>query len=131
MQKKNKEINHYPSNLTDNQWQVIEKVLGVQVRKRKYSLRSIVNAIIAVGGYRGKRLSDTLKATLGCELEVVLRPDECPSKFQVMPKRWIVERSFAWLENFRRLAIDYEFHAETAVAMIQLAFCFLMLNKIF
>ena len=87
--------------------------------------------IIADGGYRGKLLSDTLKATLGCELEVVLRPDECPSKFQVMPKRWIVERSFAWLENFRRLAIDYEFHAETAVAMIQLAFCFLMLNKIF
>ena len=76
-------------------------------------------------------MSDTLKATLGCELEVVLRPVECPSKFQVMPKRWIVERSFAWLENFRRLTIDYEFRAGTAVAMIQLAFCFLMLNKIF
>ena len=124
-------MNHYSTNLTDNQWQVIEKFLDVQVRKRKYSLRSIVNAIITDGGYRGKRLSDTLKATLGCELEVVLRPDECPSKFQVMPKRWIVERSFAWLENFRRLTIDYEFRAETAVAMIQLAFCFLMLNKIF
>ena len=55
---------------------------------------------------------------------MVLRPDECPSKFQVMPKQWIVERSFAWLENFRRLTIDYEFHAETAVTMIQLAFCF-------
>ena len=124
-------MNHYPSNLTDNQWQVIEKFLDVQARKRKYSLRSIVNEIIADGGYRGKRLSDTLKATLGCELEVALRPDECPSKFQVMPKRWIVERSFAWLENFRRLTIDYEFRAGTAVAMIQLAFCFLMLNKIF
>jgi putative transposase len=124
-------MNHYPSNLTDNQWQIIEKFLDVQVRKRKYSLRGIVNEIIADGGYRGKRLSDTLKATQGCELEVELRPDECPSKFQVMPKRWIVERSFAWLENFRRLTIDYEFRAETAVAMIQLAFCFLMLNKIF
>ncbi|MBO5798995.1 MAG: transposase [Paludibacteraceae bacterium] len=123
-------MNHYSTDLTDNQWQVIEKFLDVQVRKRKYPLRSIVDAIIADGGYRGKRLSDTLKATLGCELEVVLRPDECPSKFQVMPKRWIVERSFAWLENFRKLAIDYEFRAETAVAMIQLAFCFLMLNKI-
>ena len=87
--------------------------------------------IIADGGYRGKLLSDTLKVTLGCELEVVLRPDERPSKFQVVPKRWIVERSFAWMENFRRLTIDYEFYAETAVSMIQLAFCFLMLNKIF
>jgi hypothetical protein len=36
-------MNHYPSNLTDNQWQVIEKLLDVQVRKSKYSLRSIVN----------------------------------------------------------------------------------------
>jgi len=204
-------MNHYSTDLTDNQWQVIEKFLGVQVRKRKYSLRSIVNAInyllktgcqwrmlpkdfppynlvyyyfskwknegvfdelffklhiwlrimlgrakcpslgmidsrsvktshhvdrcrgidgnkkikgrkqhlvvdtlgiplaivvheanihdsvgalqvfenmrfksprlakiIADGGYRGKLLSDTLKATLGCELEVVLRPDERP-----------------------------------------------------
>jgi transposase len=77
-------MNHYPSNLTDNQWQVIEKFLDVQARKRKYSLRSIVNEIIADGGYRGKRLSDTLKATLGCELEVALRPDERPSKFQMM-----------------------------------------------
>ncbi|WP_347282837.1 transposase, partial [uncultured Bacteroides sp.] len=32
------------------------------------------------------------------------------SKFKVIPKRWIVERAFAWLENFRRLTIDYEFH---------------------
>ena len=51
--------------------------------------------------------------------------------FQVVPKRWIVESSFAWLENFRRLVIYYEFHAKTAVAMIQLAFCFLTLNKLF
>ena len=124
-------MNHYSTDLTDNQWQVIEKLLDVQARKCKYSLRSIVNEIIADGGYRGKLLSDTLKATLGCELEVVLRPDERPSKFQVVPKRWIVERSFAWMENFRRLTIDYEFYAETAVSMIQFAFCFLMLNKIF
>lgn len=41
----NKEMNHYSTNLTDNQWQVIEKFLDVQVRKRKYSLRSLVNAI--------------------------------------------------------------------------------------
>ena len=43
---KNKEMNHHPSNLTDNQWQVIEKLLDVQARKRKYSLRSIVNVVL-------------------------------------------------------------------------------------
>ena len=47
------------------------------------------------------------------------RPDECPSKFQILPKRWIVERSFSWLENFRKLTIDYEFLAETAEAMVR------------
>ena len=86
--------------------------------------------VIADGGYRGEQLANTLKATLGCELEIVLRPDECPSKFHVLPKRWIVERSFAWLENFRRLVIDYEYQAESTVTMIQIASCFLMLNKI-
>ncbi|MCQ2195271.1 MAG: transposase, partial [Paludibacteraceae bacterium] len=38
-------MNNYPTNLTDNQWQVIEKFLDVQERKRKYPLRNIVNAI--------------------------------------------------------------------------------------
>ena len=84
--------------------------------------------ILADGGYRGN-LADWLLDKFGWELEVVLRPDECPSKFKVLPKRWIVERSFAWLENFRRLTIDYEYHADTAETMVQLAFCKIMLNK--
>ncbi|MFV0546847.1 MAG: IS5 family transposase [Bacteroides sp.] len=86
--------------------------------------------ILADGEYRGT-LSDWILDKFGWELEVVLRPDECPSKFQVLPKRWIVERSFAWLENFRRLTIDYEYYAETAVTMVQLVFCKIMLNKYF
>ncbi|WP_356948250.1 transposase, partial [uncultured Bacteroides sp.] len=65
--------------------------------------------ILADGGYRGS-LADWVFDKFKWELEVVLRPDECPSKFKVIPKRWIVERAFAWLENFRRLTIDYEFH---------------------
>ncbi len=76
-----------------------------------------------------KILADWVLDKFGWELEVVLRPDECPSKFKVIPKRWIVERSFAWLENFRRLTIDYEYHADTEITMVQLAFCKIMLNK--
>lgn len=85
--------------------------------------------ILADGGYRGS-LADWVLDRFGWELEVVLRPDECPSKFKVIPKRWIVERSFAWLENFRRLTIDYEYHTDTAEAVVQLAFCKIMLNKL-
>ena len=74
-------------------------------------------------------MADWVKKKFGWILEVVLRTDGCPSKFQVLPKRRIVERSFSWLENFRRLAIDYEFLAETAEARVQLAFIQIMLNK--
>lgn len=84
--------------------------------------------ILADGGYKGD-LADWVWKKFGWVLQVVLRPDECPSKFRVIPKRWIVERSFAWLENFRRLTIDYEFHADTAETFVQLAFCKIMLNK--
>ncbi|MDD6471730.1 MAG: transposase [Bacteroidales bacterium] len=45
-----------------------------------------------------------------------------------MPRHWIVERPFSWLENFRRLSIDYEFLAETAEAMVQIAFILIMLS---
>ena len=86
--------------------------------------------ILADGGYRGETLSDTVKKTLRCELSIVLRPDESPKKFSVIPKRWIVERSFAWIENFRRVALDYEFFSLSSLAMLQIAFSAIMLKKL-
>jgi len=44
--------------------------------------------------------------------------------------KWIVERSFAWLYNCRRVALDYEFYSESSEAMIQIAFSIIMLNKL-
>ena len=86
--------------------------------------------ILADESYRGA-LGDRVASNFGWVVEVVPRPDECPSKFEVLPRRWIVERSFSWLENFRRLTIDYEYLADTAVAMLQLAFIKIMLNEFF
>ena len=51
--------------------------------------------ILADGGYRGEELKEKVRTTLCCKLEVVLRPDESPKKFNVVPLRWIVEWSFA------------------------------------
>ena len=84
--------------------------------------------IIADGGYCGELIENTKKA-FGWILEVVLRKDDSP-KFQVIPKRWIVERTFAWFESYRRLSKDFEFHTDTSQAMIQLAMIKLMLNRI-
>ena len=62
-------------------------------------------------------------------LEIVLRKDDSP-KFKVIPKRWIVERTFACFESYRRLSKDFEYHTDTNQAMIQLAMVKLMLNRI-
>lgn len=78
--------------------------------------------ILADGGYKGQKLIDVAKGKLNAELEVVQRPDESSKKFCILFLPWIVERSFVWLENFRRIAIDYEFYSDTGVAMVQLAF---------
>ena len=63
------------------------------------------------------------------ELEVVKRSDEAQG-FEVLPKRWIVERSFAWLGRCRRLAKDVENLARTALAFLHLAMIRLMLRRL-
>ncbi len=222
---------NYPSDLTDKQWQVIKNILEPKARKRKHSLRDILNAmmyitktgsqwrmlpkdfgpwqtvyfyfrkwklegvfeelmhvlrqavrkikgkeikgrkehiivdtlglpmavrvhaanihdslgavdtiellkykiprlkkIIADGGYRGK-LVDVVKE-FGWNLSVVLRPNESSKKFKVLPLRWIVERTFSWIENYRRMTTDYEYKTDSAEAMLQITFCQIMLKKL-
>jgi putative transposase len=50
--------------------------------------------------------------------------------FHVQPKRWIVERTFAWFGKYRRLSKDYEFHPETSETMIYVAMIHLMLKRL-
>jgi transposase len=52
------------------------------------------------------------------------------SKFTVIPKRWVVERTFAWFESYRRLSKDFEFRTDTSEDMIQFAMIKLMLDRI-
>ena len=82
--------------------------------------------IYADGGYRGE-LGDNVKKHFGWEMEITLRSDKS-TEFKPLPKRWIVERSFAWIGDFRRLAKDFERTCCTAQNMIYLAFIALMLK---
>jgi len=84
--------------------------------------------IYADGGYRGE-LGNDVKQLLGWDLEITLRSDK-ETGFKPLPKRWVVERTFSWLENFRRLAKDYEYTVSSSVAMVVLAFIALALNNI-
>lgn len=65
---------------------------------------------------------------LGARLEIVERTQR--RGFHVLPKRWIVERTFAWLGKCRRLSKDYEALAESSQAWIFLAMCRLMLQRV-
>lgn len=71
----------------------------------------------ADSGYAGNPFLVWVMDTLHWVLEIVLRPQE-QRRFVLLPKRWVVERTFAWLMNHRRLVRDYELKAKTAETMI-------------
>jgi putative transposase len=62
-------------------------------------------------------------------LEIVQRP-EGTQGFQLLPKRWIVERTLAWLGRYRRLSKDYEYLTQTSEAMIRVAMIHLMVRRL-
>jgi putative transposase len=70
-----------------------------------------------------------IKEQYGWDLEVVTKPKD-QRGFVVQPRRWVVERTFAWLTDCRRLAKDYEVYAETSEAFIYLAMIHLMLRRL-
>jgi len=84
--------------------------------------------IFADGGYRGE-LIENIKVKLGYVIEIVLRKDT-KNGFVPLPKRWVVERTFAWFESYRRLSKDFEFYPDTEEYMIKIAMMKLMLNRI-
>jgi putative transposase len=84
--------------------------------------------IWADGGYAGKLIEWTWE--LGhWVLEIVKRSDDVRG-FKVLPKRWIVERTFSWFGRYRRLSKDYETLTESSESMIYLAMIHLMVRRL-
>jgi transposase len=79
-------------------------------------------------GYTGESAAEAAEKH-GVQLEVV-KHTEVKRGFVLLPRRWVVERSFAWAARFRRLARDYERLAETLAALHYLAFAILMLANL-
>lgn len=84
--------------------------------------------IWADGGYAGKLIAWTL-SMCGWVLSIVKRSDTAKG-WVLLPRRWVVERTFGWLSQCRALARDYEFHAETSEALIQVAMIHLMVRRL-
>lgn len=83
----------------------------------------------ADSGYRGEPFAQWVQENCGCRLEVVKKDPE-QQGFAVLPKRWIVERTFAWFGKCRRLSKDFEQNPQSSEAWIRLSMIHLMLKRL-
>jgi transposase len=90
------------------------------------NLKNVVSVLVD-GGYSGEPFADAVKEKLDATVQVAKRSDL--QTFAVIPKRWVVERSFAWLEKCRRLWKNCERKLNTSLQMIHLAFLVLLLRR--
>ena len=97
------------------------------IRRLKSSGKKL-RKIWADGTYRGSLL-DWVEARFRFEIEPVLRP-EGQKGFQLLPKRWVVERTFAWFDANRRLSRDYEVLINTSETMIYIAMIAIMVRRL-
>jgi transposase len=103
---------------------------GVLLMATLFGLYPFLLKLYADGGYQGREFQAAMKKTLSkVDVEIVKRSDRVKG-FIVLPKRWIVERTFAWLNRCRRLAKDWETLNRKARAFLRLASIRFMLRKL-
>jgi transposase len=102
---------------------------GLPVLKEVRRLFPFIVRVFADGGYQGAATAAAVRELGAWHLEIVKRSDTAKG-FEVLPKRWIVERTFGWLGRCRRLAKDFENLARMALAFLRLAMIRLMLRRI-
>ena len=88
-----------------------------------------LQVVWADAGYRNDALTQRLYQQTGIRVDIVRHTMPSPS-FRLQAKRWIVERTFAWLGNARRLSKDYELYFNSSAAMIYAAMIRLMLRRL-
>ena len=86
-----------------------------------------IECIVGDAGYQGPRMAALVARTGSWKLEIVKRSDL--HRFVVLPRRWIVERTLAWVSRNRRLCRDYERHTRKAAAFVRLAMIRIMLRR--
>jgi transposase len=115
-------IKVHPANVQDNHGAV--PVLQEAVRKHPS-----ITKFLADGGYQPLKLSEALAEITNAPLKIVKR-SQVQKGFVPLPKRWIVERTFAWISRCRRLARDYECKIRSAIAFVKLAMIRIMLRRL-
>jgi transposase len=96
--------------------------------RRTRRLFPFIERIFADAGYQGPQAAAAIAKSGTWKLEIVKRSDR--HRFVVLPKRWIVERTLAWISHNRRLARDFERYARSAAAFVRLAMIRIMLRRL-
>ena len=94
--------------------------------QHKHSLGKVASVLVD-GGYTGRPFAEGVHQILGASVQVAKRNEL--HTFSVMPQRWVVERSFAWLEKCRRLWKNCERQLNTSLQFVNLAFLTLLLRR--
>ena len=103
---------------------------GVLVMATLFGMFPFLQTLFADGGYQGPKFATALAKVLPhLDVQIVKRSDTAIG-FKIVPKRWIVERTIAWLNRCRRLAKDWENLNRKALAFLRLASIRLMLRKL-
>ncbi|MDR2871649.1 MAG: transposase, partial [Xanthomonadaceae bacterium] len=114
-------------------------VTTAEVTDRKGALEALgrcrqglkqVSNVLCDSGYVGEPFAQSVRAVLGEHVTVQIAKRSELHAFKVMPKRWVVERSFAWLEKNRRLWKNCERLLNTSLQFIHLAFLALLLKRL-
>ena len=108
------------ANITDRDGAV------AMIENAKENLSEVMSFLVD-GGYTGEKFAAKIDNITGATVEVAKRNEL--NTFVVLPKRWVVERSFAWLEKCRRLWKNCERKLNTSLQMVTLAFVSLLLKR--
>lgn len=121
------DINGFPqaihitrANITDRDGSIALVTLNLEQFK-------LVRTMMFDGGYSGVNFQLDVASNLNATVQVAKRNEL--HRFEVMPQRWVVERSFSWLENYRRLWKNCERQLTTSLQMVVLAFLALLLKR--
>ena len=106
---------------------VHDKKSGISTAKRAYKRYPSIQKFCADAGYRGSFVSD-LKEQL--DLDVDISEKIKPHQWEILPWRWVVERTFSWLNHSRRLSKDYEISVSSAEAMVKISHFHTLLKRL-
>jgi transposase len=110
--------------------EVTDRKGALQALERCKGYLQCVKSLLVDGGYSGEPFAQGVRDTLGQEVTVQLAKRNELHTFEVMPQRWVVERSFAWLEKNRRLWKNCERKLNTSLQFVHLAFLTLLLKRL-